>query len=298
MCPSAQEHDSRDNVTQVQNLLGEKWGQKADEAMIQRCLRADRGNVEKCTQRIIKTLEWRQTMIPSPLVCRACAKDHTSHYLHQVGFDKIGRPVIYSVFNMATDMNPAENVQHMIHCFEHAISVMAPKLEQQQWVWVSDFSGFGMKNLNPSIALEANTLFGTYYPERLGAFILLGAPTIFSVLYSAISPALDPITSKKLAFIAKDSKITERLSEFFDDELVSWITTEVTQNNSKSTRKKKRYATPAIVGEPGFATAEEAPYLRKDAVVDGHNIHGTQSFLQFLQSQDLAWQQAYYHVAP
>lgn len=129
-------------------------------------------------------------------------------------------------------------------------------------------------------------------------WLQLGAPTIFSVLYSAISPALDPITSKKLAFIAKDSKITERLSEFFYDELVSWITTEVAQNNSKSTRKKKRYATPAIVGEPGFTTAEEAPYLRKDAVVDGHNIHGTQSFLQFLQSQDLAWQQAYYHVAP
>lgn len=80
-------------------------------------------------------------------------------------------------------LDPFSDVQ--IHCFEHAISVMAPKLEQQQWVWVSDFSGFGMKNLNPSIALEANTLFGTYYPERLGAFILVRGRLIEDIIHSS-----------------------------------------------------------------------------------------------------------------
>jgi hypothetical protein len=50
---------------------------------------------------------------------------------------------------------------------------MGPRREQQSWVWISDFNGFGLRNLNPAIALHANKLFSTYYAERLGCFMLV-----------------------------------------------------------------------------------------------------------------------------
>jgi hypothetical protein len=69
---------------------------------------------EHCTKRIVKTLKWREEVVPNPLVCSACAKNYGSHYLHHVGFDKLGRPVLYSVFNLAEDHGLETNTQHMV----------------------------------------------------------------------------------------------------------------------------------------------------------------------------------------
>ena len=51
----------------------------------------------------MSTQRWRVETIPSPIICKACAQDCASHYMHPVGLDKLGRPVIYSVFNMVWD---------------------------------------------------------------------------------------------------------------------------------------------------------------------------------------------------
>ena len=125
-----------------------------------------------------------------------------------------------------------------IHTFEHVIELMGPNPEQQSWVWISDFNGecakyprvspilyicggsvrkpmfiqapyagFGLRNLNPAIALHANKLFSTYYAERLGCFMLLGAPRIFSGLYNVLTPVLDPTTKHKLMFVDRTAEV-------------------------------------------------------------------------------------------
>jgi hypothetical protein len=55
---------------------------------------------DKARDRVVSTQRWRLETIPTPVICRACCNDCTSHFMHPVGLDKLGRPVIYSVFNM------------------------------------------------------------------------------------------------------------------------------------------------------------------------------------------------------
>jgi hypothetical protein len=204
--------------------------------------------------------------------------------------------VIYSVFALASDYTVAENVDHMIHCFEHAISVMGPDVSK--WVWISDFNGFGFRNLNPQIAFAANNLFSIYYPERLGLFVILGAPAMFDALYKMVRPVLDPLTAQKIAFCKSDPGSMKTLfSEHFDDELLQWLLSEIAQNTNKQLRSKKKYAGTSITGWGNFDCPEESPCLRPEAVVEGHNMYGTQSFIDFLRAKPLAWQRAFHHYS-
>jgi hypothetical protein len=77
---------------------------------------------------------------------------------------------------------------------------MTPPVEQ--WVWVSDFHGFGFSDLNPQIATTFLELSARHYPERLGAFLVVGAPFIFSGLWSVVQPLVDPVTRKKIHMLS------------------------------------------------------------------------------------------------
>ncbi len=45
-----------------------------------------------------------------------------------------------------------------------------------QWVWVSDFKGFGMGDCDPRLAKVFLDLSAAHYPERLGLFLVIDAP--------------------------------------------------------------------------------------------------------------------------
>ena len=81
-------------------------------------------------------------------------------------------------------------------CCAQAIKLMQPPVEQ--WVWVSDFYGFGFSDLNPRIADTFLDLSAKHYPERLGAFLVVGAPFIFNGLWSVVQPLVDSATRKKI----------------------------------------------------------------------------------------------------
>jgi len=186
----------------------------------------------------------------------------------------------------------------MIHTFEHVIQLMGPRQEQQSWVWISDFNGFGLRNLNPAIALHANKLFSTYYAERLGCFMLLGAPRLFSGLYNVLTPVLDPTTKQKLLFVDRtEAAMRQAFASLFDDELSQWLMMEVTHNDTNSIRQRKRYAdTPARKATTDWAT--EVPFVRQGAEIDGHNMHGTPSFLKLLNTMETPWQKTFFHCQP
>jgi CRAL/TRIO domain len=44
-------------------------------------------------------------------------------------------------------------------------------------------------------------LASKHYPERLGMFVIVGAPAIFKGLYNALQPFLDPVTKQKILLI-------------------------------------------------------------------------------------------------
>ncbi len=80
-----------------------------------------------------------------------------------------------------------------------AIRLMKAPVEQ--WVWVSDFYGFGFSDLNPRIADTFLDLSAKHYPERLGAFLVVGAPFLFNGLWSVVQPLVDSATRKKIHMI-------------------------------------------------------------------------------------------------
>jgi hypothetical protein len=44
----------------------------------------------------VATARWRAATRPESLSCTACARNVHSHYMHVVGHDAVGRPVIFS----------------------------------------------------------------------------------------------------------------------------------------------------------------------------------------------------------
>jgi CRAL/TRIO domain len=52
-------------------------------------------------------------------------------------------------------------------------------------------------------------LASKHYPERLGMFVIIGAPVIFKGLYNALQPFLDPVTKQKILLIQCVTRITD-----------------------------------------------------------------------------------------
>ena len=52
------------------------------------------------------------------ITCTACLADPRAHYMHPVGFDRLGRPVLYSCLQLAANRSVEDNRRHMIATFE------------------------------------------------------------------------------------------------------------------------------------------------------------------------------------
>jgi hypothetical protein len=74
----------------------------------------------QAVKRLQETLAWRQANNVEGAACAACAARPGSHYMHPVGFDPLGRPVLYSCLQLASCRSVDDNRQHVIATFEQA----------------------------------------------------------------------------------------------------------------------------------------------------------------------------------
>ena len=72
----------------------------------------------QAVKRLQETLDWRQEADVEHITCTACLADPRSHYMHPVGFDRLGRPVLYSCLQLAANRSVEDNRRHMIATFE------------------------------------------------------------------------------------------------------------------------------------------------------------------------------------
>ena len=72
----------------------------------------------QAVKRLQETLTWRATNDVERLSCSACTTDPRSHYMHPVGFDRYGRPVLYSCLQLAANRSVEDNRRHMVATFE------------------------------------------------------------------------------------------------------------------------------------------------------------------------------------
>ena len=282
-------------------------------ANVERFLRADRGNLAKATKRLRETLRWRLEVRPETRMCSAClSSDLRSHYMQHVGWDRLGRALVFSDIGMARDKSPQKNAEHCTQVLE----LLEPHLEPfplDQYVWVVDFHKFGVADMSPKVAGACLGLFGKCYPERLAGMILVGAPALFNGLYRAVCAFADPVTVKKVRFArgpdggGGGKSWDSVMDEFFDAEHKAWLETEMRENRAawRTRAKHKSWLAAALLGDGnrhGWQVARAAETTRakkkkkssKEAEagvfldenhepvclsVPGHDIRGCASFL-------------------
>lgn len=232
------------NVEQVRHMLPPRY-QGVDVLTINRFIAATNGNLQLSAKRLAATCAWREQNQPEKVVCKACAKNPKSHFMHVIGHDALQRPIIYSCLAAAKNKVYQDNHDHMIATFEKAIKLMPPGV--QNWVWVCDFEGFGMADINPALAKAFLDVSATHYPERLGLFCVVDAPSLFGVLWRAIEKFVDPKTYTKIRFLPFDlkqgpkSSLRQSLESFCTPDMAHWIMEEMVENRDSKKLKSKTY---------------------------------------------------------
>ena len=73
---------------------------------------------------------------------------------------------------------------------------------RESWVWVMDFHGFGLSDCDPRLGRIFLDVSARHYPERLGQFLIVSAPRLFTALWNTLKPLIDPITVAKINFVS------------------------------------------------------------------------------------------------
>jgi hypothetical protein len=224
---------SLEAVTAAREHLSPEQNARCPDDMVVRYLRATGNDTRHTVKRIQDTLAWWAHEDPTTMYCSACRhKFPHSHYMHVVGRDLIGRPLIYSCMELATNKDIEDNRRHMINIFESAIALMKPGSNVESWAWILDFHGFSIRDCDPRLARVFLHLAASHYPERLGYFYIIDAPVVFSTLWNAIKSFIDPKTRNKITFLSlkKKEKVEAAFKENFDEETVEWLLEEMAEN--------------------------------------------------------------------
>jgi hypothetical protein len=235
-------------LTAVRQLLPEMDNRDCSDEMIYRYLRATGGDLNATARRLRATTDWYRRERPTEMFCPACPMEPCSHYMHVACRDLRGRPVIYSCMELACNKAYLPNLHHCIATLEKCIHLM-PEGETS-WSWVLDFTGFTVRDvaLTP-LAKTFLSVTASHYPERLGHFWVIDAPSVFSGLWRAVSPLIDPKTREKIAFLPgpkRKHELAQGLKPHFDEETLAWLIQEM-EDCRLAGKGKKHYDYGAVL---------------------------------------------------
>lgn len=198
---------------------------------LRRYLRAVGGsNVEHAARRVVATQRWRLEHRPWTWTCTFCEKSAGHHTWRQVGYDRNGRPVVYSCLAQAAThrYTAACAVEHIVFAIEQAVRTM-PATESG-WVWVCDFSGFSIRAVDLSMTAAVVRVVAEHYPERLALFMCVNAPRVFVPVWRAMRAFTDPVTFRKADFVCGEATTRQALQELAETELAEWLLAELSLN--------------------------------------------------------------------
>lgn len=209
-----------------------------------RLVRARQGNVKEAAQMARDLRKWRadnavdsvlnEPLGPSPrdanlakeAVIRACLPSGVH------GYDKQGRPLFIERvgrlrFDAMTEkgVTTQDFVRHHVQiqeymntvCFGDASRVAGFTVDK--FVYVMDMKGLSLSVLNSATFgafKEVARIDQNYYPETLGAMLIVNAPTVFSVFWSLSKPLINPNTRAKIK-IVRAEKTRETLLQYVDE---------------------------------------------------------------------------------
>mmetsp|Transcript_31886 Transcript_31886/g.79955 ORF Transcript_31886/g.79955 Transcript_31886/m.79955 type:complete len:548 (+) Transcript_31886:173-1816(+) len=188
-----------------------------DDRCILRFLRARKFDIKLASDLFNSYAEWERTYQPHDIDPASVDGLIKSRLAYVGGRDKEGHPaIVINVNKFDPKAYPHETfLRYVVYILEAAIKTMLPPVEK--YTIVSDFTGFKLSMVDYDlIKMIINTL-GDYYPERMGATLLMNYPFSLHAIWAVVKPWIDPVSREKIQFVSKRSKLMEFFNE---DELV------------------------------------------------------------------------------
>eukprot|EP00930_Biecheleria_cincta_P099285 TRINITY_DN9091_c0_g1_i1.p1 TRINITY_DN9091_c0_g1~~TRINITY_DN9091_c0_g1_i1.p1 ORF type:complete len:366 (+),score=48.75 TRINITY_DN9091_c0_g1_i1:63-1160(+) len=208
--------------------LSERNQQFCSDETLLRYLVASGSDEKVALAKLQETLAWRSDVVYSAKqrsnlpVCSACEHDAHSHCFHRLGEDVHGRHVTYACPARATNKVIEDNCNHMAFEVER---IFDGNKAPGKMVWLIDFNGFGVRDMDPRMARFALPMFEKHYPERMSQIVAMDPPRLFNMFYRTIAPAIDPVTREKLIFVRSGAELQKYADEMWsnDPALKSWV---------------------------------------------------------------------------
>ncbi|XP_064640917.1 uncharacterized protein LOC135495857 isoform X2 [Lineus longissimus] len=222
----------RKRLEDVPPLEGEPDFVRSDETLV-RFLKSRDWKLPEAEKLLRATVDWRRESKPLTMDCRWCHEKPGFHTMRQVGFDELGRPVMYASFTQAsTRKNSVEDsIAHVTYLIENAKRTMREGIHT--WVWVIDCTGISLPVCNPRLGYGVTQVMSNFYPERLGLVICINHSSMFQGVWKAIKVFLHPNTVSKMKLIRSKKKIMETFEKYFSHELTRWIIDEIHINKQR-----------------------------------------------------------------
>ncbi|XP_074645463.1 phosphatidylinositol transfer protein 3-like isoform X2 [Tubulanus polymorphus] len=203
------------------------------EETLTRFLKAREWKLNDAESLLRATIDWRRENRPLQMDCRWCRERPGFHNMRQVGFDELGRPIIYACFaQAATHKNTVDDsIAHVTYLIENAKQTMKPGVTT--WVFIIDCTGMTLPACNPRLGYGVTQIMSNFYPERLGLVICLNHSPVFQGVWNAIKVFLHPNTVAKMKLIRSKKKRMDVFNKYFSAEMVKWLSTEIKNNKQR-----------------------------------------------------------------
>ncbi|KAK9813813.1 hypothetical protein WJX73_010598 [Symbiochloris irregularis] len=179
------------------------------DSTLKRFLRARSYDLAKASAMLKATLAWRERERPEHITFDDIqAATVTGRVELMSDPDTSGLPVIlYRLRQKMPDLPPETQVNFLTYILESSAHVADASTSEGKCCWLFDMAAYDRKNSPPlAVVRECINLFQNHYPERLGKAIVYQPNWAFRMVYSLISPFLDPVTRSKIEFISTSSE--------------------------------------------------------------------------------------------
>ncbi|BFZ13438.1 hypothetical protein BsWGS_16477 [Bradybaena similaris] len=262
----------KERMSSVTPLVDEPEYTVSDETIV-RFLKACEWKMKDAEKALLNTVEYRRQTRPLTQDCHWCRDRPGFHSMRQIGHDESGRPVVYANFCQASvRKNNAEDIiGHVTYLIENAKATMENGVTT--WVFVIDCTDMTLSACNPKLGYSVSNILSSHYPERLGLVICVNHNSLFHGVWKALKKLLSPGTVAKVKLARTDSKIQQLFSNYFSEELTTWLMDEIALNRQK----------PLPMGQREFWNPPANP--------QAHDARGCSSYVQHyvlpVQHQDL-----------
>lgn len=177
-----------------------------DDACCSRYLRARGLDHGKAKSMLLDTIKWRREFGVAKMV-----EEHFETLAFECStgkafispfFDNDGRPIMVMRNRLENSVSHEGNILNLVYLLERGCAA-ARVAGVEKWTLIIDFNGYSMRNAPPLKTSKATlSIMQNHYPERLHRSFMLDAPWLFSGVWAALSPFIDPVTRAKICFVS------------------------------------------------------------------------------------------------